>query len=61
MKIAVTDATFGSTTATMPPSTERTLAIVSQRRVRVSSSAASAVGSSWWRTWPTARVPCSPG
>jgi len=45
MKIAVaTDATFGSTMATMPPSSERTPAIVSQRPVRWSSSFASAVG-----------------
>ena len=44
MKIAVaTDATFGSTMATTPPSSDRTPVIVSQRRVRLSSSAASAV------------------
>src|SRR3954447_7135989 len=44
MKIAVaTDATFGSTMATTPPSSDRTPLIVSQRRARLSSSAASAV------------------
>src|SRR3954447_10604922 len=44
MKMAVaTEAMFGSTMATVPPSRERTPAIMSQRRVRLSSSVVPAV------------------